>query len=147
MTDRSASAEPLRPRPISTEATRPFWDACRTGELHLPRCAACARLHYPPPPRCPHCLGTQFDWQRLSGYGRIKAWTQVYLRIVPGVAPPFLLAEVALDEQSDVVMTALLEVPGRTAPAIGAAVEMTSTPPDAAGSVYPQFRMREGGAP
>ena len=75
------------------------------------------------------------------------AWTQVHLRTVPGIAPPFFLAEAALEEQSDVIMTALLEAPGRAVPRIGAAVEMTVTPSDAAGSVYPQFRLSEGGAP
>jgi uncharacterized OB-fold protein len=114
--------------------------------LHLPRCIACAKLLYPPPPRCPHCLGTQFDWQRLSGRGHIVAWTEVHLGTLPGIAPPFLLAEVALDEQSDVIMTALLETRERAPPRVGDAVEMRVTPPDAAGSVYPQFRARDGGA-
>jgi len=70
----------------------------------------------------------------------------VHLRTVPGVAPPFLLAEVALDEQSDVIMTALLETPDRAPPRVGDAVEMRVTLPDAAGSVYPQFQLKDGGA-
>lgn len=141
MADHQRPGTGLRPRPIASAYTRPFWTGCREGELRLPRCAGCRSLHYPPPPRCPRCLHNSFQWERLSGRGRIVAWTKVHLPTVPGVTPPFILVEVALEEEATVIVTALLD---GSEPPIGGAVAMIPTPPDDRGSVYPQFRLAGG---
>lgn len=131
----------LRPRPIATVYTQPFWAGCRERELRLPRCVSCGSLHYPPPPRCPRCLRDNLRWERLSGRGHIVAWTEVHLPTVPGLAPPFVLVEVALEEEAGVIVTALLD---GGAPPIGGAVAMIPTEPDDRDSVYPQFRLAGG---
>jgi uncharacterized protein len=143
-----AHAMNFRPTPIANAETSPFWDGAAKGELRLPRCEACGALYYPPPPRCPTCLTDKLAWTRLSGRGRIFAWTTVYLETVPGVAPPFTLLEVELEEQPGLILAALLETP-RTEPVeVGCAVEMTFTPQNAVKVSYPQFRLvnkKDGG--
>jgi uncharacterized protein len=94
-----------RPLPVPTAETRPFWTAASKHALCLPRCRTCGALHYPPPPRCPNCLVVNFVWEKLSGFGRLKSWTTIHADLLPGVAPPFVIGEVELVEQSGLIMT------------------------------------------
>lgn len=135
-----------RPIPVPTDYTRLFWIAALAGELRLPRCPRCDLLFYPPPPRCPRCLGHQLAWMKLSGRGRIAGLTTVHLPTIPGVVPPFAMVEVELDEQSGLVITALLVPDSVDAPTIGDAVTIDFTQPDARKVAYPQFRILVGGA-
>jgi uncharacterized OB-fold protein len=95
-----------RPTPMPTLETGPFWDAARQGELRLPRCRRCATIYYPPPPRCPRCLDSELQWELMSGQARILSWTKVHLDTVPGVTPPFTIAEAELVEQPGLVLVA-----------------------------------------
>jgi len=99
---------PTRPIPVPSRDTAPFWQGLLEGELRLPRCAACRRLHYPPPPRCPHCLDSALVWTGLSGKARLSSWTTVHIDLCPGIPPPFVIGEVELVEQAGLVMVALL---------------------------------------
>ena len=51
-----------------------FWAHCDDGELWLPRCDSCGRLHWPIVPACEQCHGTAFRWEKLSGRGTILSW-------------------------------------------------------------------------
>lgn len=102
-----ATVNLLRPVPVPTAETRPFWDAAARGELSLPRCMACGRLHYPPLPRCPQCLSETLEWVIVWKKARVRSWTVAHLATVPGVKPPFTIVEGALQEQPDVIITAL----------------------------------------
>src|SRR3546814_6301025 len=88
-----------RPIPVPTAETRRFWQAGFRGELVLPHCPHCSRYFFPPPPRCPVCLSPQLQWERVSGYGRLRSWTDVYLDAISGIPVPFTIAEVELGEQ------------------------------------------------
>lgn len=92
--------------PIPSVETRPFWEAGTCGEFHLPRCRHCDTLLYPPPPRCPHCLGPNLRWERLSGKGALWSWTEIFINAIPGMAPPIAICEVALAEQPDLLVIA-----------------------------------------
>ena len=35
------------PLPVPDEATAPFWDYCRAGELRIQRCVQCGVFHHP----------------------------------------------------------------------------------------------------
>ena len=133
-----------RPVPVMTAYTRPFWVACRSGVLQLPRCPACHIQFYPPPPRCPHCLGDKLSWTPLSGMGRIAAWTTVHLATIPGITPPFNLVEVALVEHADLIMSALLNTPSDRQPRIGDAVVFEHVDGIGKNVPYPQFRITTG---
>jgi uncharacterized OB-fold protein len=113
-----------RPVPSPNAESHPFWEAARKGELRLPRCPACGRLFYPPPLRCPRCLKGGLVWTGLSGRGRLASWGRVDLAAMPGVEPPFMLAEVELEEQPDLILVALLTQPADRL-TVGCDVEMT----------------------
>src|SRR3546814_20320490 len=72
-------------------------DVC-SSDLVLPHCPHCSRYFFPPPPRCPVCLSPQLQWERVSGYGRLRSWTDVYLDAISGIPAPFTIAEFELSE-------------------------------------------------
>ncbi len=51
-----------------------FWAWCAKGELRLQRCAACARLSWPPVEACEHCGGRDLAWEHMSGRGKLVSW-------------------------------------------------------------------------
>jgi len=130
-----------RPIPVPNAHSWPFWVAAGKGELRLPQCSRCGVIFYPPPPRCRHCLDSALDWTRLSGRGRLVAWSTIHLPTIPGVAPPFTLAEVELVEQPGLIVSALLVGSSNDELTIGRTVEMTFTEANSAGVAYPQFHL------
>ena len=43
------------PRPLSTELTKPFWEAAKRHELAMPRCQKCDKFFFYPREECPRC--------------------------------------------------------------------------------------------
>jgi hypothetical protein len=62
----------------------------------------------------------------------------VHLATVPGVVPPFTVAEVELHEQAGLIVVGLL-VPATEKAEIGCLIETTFTRPGPAGIAYPEF--------
>jgi len=87
------------PIPVPTPETRPFWEAARRHELCLPRCRTCDILIFFPRAVCPRCLGTELEWQRLSGRGTLHTFTVVHrgLKDFP-LGTPYVIAIVELVE-------------------------------------------------
>ena len=79
-----------------------FWTWGREGKLAIYRCADCLRYVHPPVPFCPECEGRNVAPHAVSGRGRIVTFTVNHKTWVPGLAVPYILALVALDEQEDV---------------------------------------------
>ena len=88
------------PLPQPTLETQPFWDAAHRGLLCLPRCTACAVLHFYPRAFCPYCGGRELAWERLSGRGRIYTFTVNHRPAGEAFAAlvPYAVAVVTLDE-------------------------------------------------
>ncbi len=136
-----------RPIPVPTAETRAFWTGAAGNELWLPRCRSCGVLSYPPPPRCPRCLVDEFTWEKLSGTGRLKSWTTIHIDVLPGVEPPFVIAEVELTDQPDLIMVA--HMVGAPAERLkrDAAVNVSFVPSGTDKNVaLPEFRLRAGTA-
>jgi uncharacterized OB-fold protein len=51
------------------------------------KCAKCGALALPPRPICVCCLGSELEWIRLGGAGKLAAFTSIV------VAPPFMARE------------------------------------------------------
>jgi uncharacterized OB-fold protein len=51
-----------------------FWDWCDKDELRLQHCSGCGNIPWPVTLRCSRCGSEKFDWQRLSGVGKIVSW-------------------------------------------------------------------------
>jgi uncharacterized OB-fold protein len=67
-------SKPL-PRLLNPELTRPFWEAAKRHELVMPRCKTCDQLFFYPRSECPRCLGSDLEWVRVSGRGRLHSFT------------------------------------------------------------------------
>lgn len=83
------------------------------GELRLPWCPDCARWHWYPMPRCPHCRGTALAWRAVRGPARLYSWTEITHRFDPRYAGPlpYLVALVELDEAPGIrLVTNLVDV-------------------------------------
>lgn len=63
-----------RPLPARTAISTPFWEAADRREFRLPYCDSCGETHFPPSPRCPHCLADSFTWRQASGKATLISW-------------------------------------------------------------------------
>ena len=89
---------------LEWEATAEFWAGAACSELRVPRCDACARLHWYPTEKCRHCKGEVSTWETMSGRGTLFSWVVVTHPFLPQFADlvPFVPALVALEEDSSV---------------------------------------------
>jgi uncharacterized OB-fold protein len=89
-----------RPAPEPTPASLPYWEGVREHRLVAPRCRDCGALFFYPRARCPHCFHDAFDWEELSGRGRVYSCTVVRQPAHPAFvdAVPYVFAVVELDE-------------------------------------------------
>jgi uncharacterized OB-fold protein len=55
--------------------------------LMASRCRACGKLSVPCRPVCQKCHGTEMEWRRMSGRGKLVSFTAI------AVAPSFMVAE------------------------------------------------------
>ena len=130
-----------KPIPIPDLETAPYWDAARRHVLMLPRCNRCRHVLFPPRPECPACLADDVAWVEMSGRGTVYTYCVMRVSLVPGYEAPYVVAQVALEEDPDVRLTAnVVECPIE-AVQIGMPVEVTfeDRTPEAS---LPQFRPR-----
>lgn len=94
------SSEIHRPLPNRTPVTEPFWQMADRRELGLPWCTSCDRTHFPPSPRCPHCLHEGFEWRAASGRATLVSWVVFHRSYWDGVAAdlPYNVCQVELEE-------------------------------------------------
>ena len=94
----SDHAGKIIPRP--TAETRPYWDACRNGELMLQRCDSCGSYQFFPRMMCCHCDSDSVTWTRVSGRGRVRSYTVVRRPVSKAYAAetPYIVALVELEE-------------------------------------------------
>ncbi len=90
----------IKPLPIITPDSAPFWEGCRNGQLLLQRCVACQTWRYPPAPICPHCSEMETEWLLSSRKGRIHSFVIYHRAFHPAYADevPYAVALVELDE-------------------------------------------------
>ena len=100
--------EATRPVPVPDERSAPFWEAAAAHVLTVARCSRCEMFSIPPDIVCSHCHSPDpgFAFEPVSGRGSLRAWTIVRQSFLPGFDDdlPFVLADVALDEQADLRM-------------------------------------------
>jgi uncharacterized OB-fold protein len=112
------------PVPEPTAVSAPFWAATREHELHMQRCADCARLVWYPRFGCPHCGHEVLRWERLSGRGVVHAVSVHHRPALPALADkvPYSVVLVDLDEGAR-IMSNVFGPP----PAVGDAVRVVWT--------------------
>lgn len=63
-----------RPERVLGPGHNEFWDWCKRGELRLQNCRRCNTLMWPVVQACEHCGHMDFEWQAMSGRGKVVSW-------------------------------------------------------------------------
>jgi uncharacterized OB-fold protein len=102
----------LRVRPKITERNAHFWQGGADGQLHLLRCLSCRTYLHPPTAACWSCRSMQVVPEALSGRGTVYSYTVNHYQWLPGMEPPYVVAEVELVEQDGLrIMTNIVGCP------------------------------------
>jgi uncharacterized OB-fold protein len=96
------------PAPQPSVDTAFFWHSGADGYLRIQRCTQCGRYAHPPTPRCRNCGAPELERAVVSGDATVFSYTINRQAFVPWLPAPYVLAIVALAEQTDVHLTTRL---------------------------------------
>ncbi|GAA4810899.1 thiolase C-terminal domain-containing protein [Streptomyces ziwulingensis] len=96
-----AARPPARP----DQETEFFWTSGRDGRLRFRSCTACSALIHPPRPVCRHCRGHDITVREVSGRATLIGFTVNHRFPHPGLPTPFVVAQVAIEEDPRVRLT------------------------------------------
>lgn len=94
-----------RPLPQLSEINEFFWTGGAVGELRFRRCNSCGALQHPPGPVCAHCGSDELVIAVVSGRGIVIATTTNHHQWYPGCPPPYVVAQVSIEEDPRVRLT------------------------------------------
>ncbi|MEU5880547.1 OB-fold domain-containing protein [Spirillospora sp. NPDC047279] len=94
-----------RPLPQLTGTNEFFWTSGADGRLRLQECGSCSALVHPPQPVCRHCRGTTMGVRAVSGFATLAGFTVNHRFAVPGLDPPYVVGQVAIEEDPRVRLT------------------------------------------
>jgi acetyl-CoA acetyltransferase/uncharacterized OB-fold protein len=95
----------VRPLPQLTPFNEWFWTSGADGHLRIQACTECETLVHPPVPVCPECRSRSWEPTVVSGRGTVVGFTVNRHRWLPDLAPPYAIANVALEEDPTVHLT------------------------------------------
>ena len=77
-----------------------YWTKLSQEGLCLQYCHDCHRYIFYPRSLCPHCWGSNLEWERLSGKGKVFTYTIVNISALPefNEKTPYVFAIIELDE-------------------------------------------------
>ncbi|MDQ2625720.1 MAG: OB-fold domain-containing protein [Actinomycetota bacterium] len=96
---------PGRPLPAITMDNEFFWTSGADGVLRLQNCRDCSALIHPPQPICRYCRGTNMGVAEVSGRATLAGFTVNHRFSLPGLPAPYVVAQVAIDEDPRVRLT------------------------------------------
>ncbi|WP_024804556.1 OB-fold domain-containing protein [Nocardia sp. BMG51109] len=91
--------------PLLTPDVAFFWTSGADGTLRITECRSCAALIHPPQPVCRYCRGHDLGVRAVSGVAVLSSFTVNHRFAVPGLSPPYVIAQVALVEDPRVRLT------------------------------------------
>ncbi|WP_040699735.1 thiolase C-terminal domain-containing protein [Nocardia vinacea] len=94
-----------RPQPSITPENEFFWTSGADGRLRIRECLSCAALIHPPQPVCRYCRGDRMSVRVVSGFATLIGFTVNHRFRVPGLPTPYVVAQVALEEDPRVRLT------------------------------------------
>jgi len=94
-----------RPLPLLSLDTEFFWTSGKDGVLRFQVCEACQSLIHPPAPICRYCRSTVIGVRAVSGTATLSAFTVNHRFGFPALPPPYVVAQVAIDEDPRVRLT------------------------------------------
>jgi acetyl-CoA acetyltransferase/uncharacterized OB-fold protein len=94
-----------RPVPQLTLTNEFFWTSGADGVLRCQECQSCSALLHPPQPVCRYCRGTRLGTREVSGFATLIGFTVNHRFGLPGMPPPYVIAQVAIEEDTRVRLT------------------------------------------
>ncbi len=94
-----------QPLPLVTSENEFFWTAGADGTLKLQECLDCAALIHPPQPVCRYCRGQHLGVREVSGRAILAGFTVNHRFSLPGLPAPYVVAQVAIDEDPRIRLT------------------------------------------
>ena len=94
-----------RPLPQPTLGTEAFWASGSDGVLRVSRCGGCGKHMHPTTVLCPRCGGRDISLQPVSGRAVVAGVTVNVQQWLPNFPPPYVIAVVALEEDTSVRLT------------------------------------------
>ncbi len=64
----------VKPLPIPTPWSQPFWDAAREHKLMLRKCGKCGYIDHPPYLYCTNCQADEHQWIEAEGKATLAAY-------------------------------------------------------------------------
>ncbi|CAJ1499621.1 thiolase C-terminal domain-containing protein [[Mycobacterium] burgundiense] len=102
----SSSDAPTRlPLPQLTLDNEFFWTAGADGVLRICECGDCNALIHPPQPVCRYCRSHNMGVREVSGRAVLAGFTVNHRFSLPGLPAPYVVAQVALEEDPRVRLT------------------------------------------
>lgn len=94
------AAPGVKPVPVPTKETQPYWDGCKQHELRVQKCAACGHHQFYPRLYCTACMSDRVEWVKTSGRAKVLSYTIIYRPVTQAFAGnvPYVVALVTLDE-------------------------------------------------
>ena len=94
------AAPGVRPVPVPTKETQPYWEGCKQHELRVQKCAACGHHQFYPRLYCTACMSDRVEWVKTSGRATVLSYTIIYRPVTQAFAGnvPYVVALVTLDE-------------------------------------------------
>ena len=99
------SAAPGRPLPLITQDNEFFWTSGADGKLRFLECNACTALIHPPAPVCCYCRSRDIGVRAVSGKATLAGFTLNQRFSLPGMPAPYVVAQVAIEEDPRVRLT------------------------------------------
>lgn len=66
---------PLKPLPVVTDLTRPFWIGAGQGRFLLQKCSRCGTFNFHPKPWCIECGNRGLAWVEAQPHGTVYSYT------------------------------------------------------------------------
>jgi acetyl-CoA acetyltransferase/uncharacterized OB-fold protein len=101
----ATDSPPGRPLPLVTPENEFFWTSGADGRLRFTECESCQALIHPPQPVCRYCRGTQTGVRAVSGFATLIGFTVNHRFSLPGLPAPYVVAQVAIEEDPRVRLT------------------------------------------
>jgi len=94
-----------RPLPLLTPENEFFWTSGQDGKLRILGCESCSSLIHPPQPVCRYCGGLSLSPTEVSGFGTLIGFTESHRFSLPALPSPYVVAQVALEDDPRVRLT------------------------------------------
>ncbi|WP_319435695.1 thiolase C-terminal domain-containing protein [Mycobacterium sp. RTGN5] len=94
-----------RPLPDLTVENEFFWTSGADGRLRIQECRSCSALIHPPAPVCRYCRSYDIGVRAVSGVATLIGFTLNQRFSLPGLPAPYVVAQVAIAEDTRVRLT------------------------------------------